>query len=554
MMNKNVGIGLVLLALIIGGGLGWYYFQGSGELRLGGPAYEFATPQPVRVAGFGGLVLEQVDLGDGPVPVVVVPLDFWGGYAALFAANGGAEPNKDSYFYRNHKFAVRIVREDQNLRQLEGFAAGRYHFIWSGMDTLPLLYESLRADRRVLPQVVGLFDWSLGGDGIVVRQSIQKSADLKGKIVLTSMVNAYPFMLLWYLAQVDINPLDVKVVHIDDVQKAFDVFKTNKEIAAWVTWEPYLSGIPQTGSEHHVPDTRMLINSRDASQLIADVLVTRADLIREQPQIVKGMVAGLLHGEQLLRENPAAVYQILARFYQLSGGVTEAREMLAGIHIPNLTEVQMFFNPDNSVGAQKIFYMAQEYYKLLGVLPADASFDADRVIWREGVEEAQRSGRWANQPNRILSTFNRQTALGIGDLESQRVILSNDIKLYFEAQRIDFDLNSERTEIKENMRLLARIAEQLKVLGTASLKLIGHLDTGRVEEFRQKGPQAFVEASSQAKLISKRRAEFVKKVLVERFGVEKDRIITEGRGWDQPLDANDPAANRRVEVQFVSFE
>lgn len=553
-MNKNVFIGLALLILIIGAGLGWYYFQGAGSTPQGSFGYDFAKPEPIRIAGFGGLALEQVDLGDGPVPLVVIPLDFWGGYSALLAANGGSEPNTESYFYKNHRFAVRIVREDQNIRQLEGFASGRYHFIWSGMDTLPLLYEALRSDRRVLPQVVGLFDWSLGGDGIVVRQSVQRSTDLKGKIVLTSMVNAYPFMLLWYLAQVDINPLDVKIVHIDDVQRAFDVFKGNKDIAAWVTWEPYLSNIADSNSEYHVPETRMLINSRDASQLIADVMVTRADLIREQPQIVKGIVAGLFHGEQLLRENPTAIYQILARFYQLPGGAAEARELLEGIHIPNLTEARMFFNPDNSLGAHKIFYMAQEYYKMLGILDTSVSFEAERVIWTEGVEALAANSRWANQPNRILSTFNRQNALGIGDLESQRVILNNDIKLYFEAQRIDFDLNSDRQEIKENLRLLARVSEQLKVLGTASLKLIGHLDTGRVEEFRQKGPQAFVEASSQAKLISKRRAEFVKKVMVERFGVEADRIITEGRGWDQPLDPNDPAANRRVEVQFVSFE
>jgi outer membrane protein OmpA-like peptidoglycan-associated protein len=63
-----------------------------------------------------------------------------------------------------------------------------------------------------------------------------------------------------------------------------------------------------------------------------------------------------------------------------------------------------------------------------------------------------------------------------------------------------------------------------------------------------------VEASAQAKLISKRRAEFVKRVLVEEFKVDPDRIVTEGRGWDQPIDAADPAANRRVEVQFLSFE
>jgi hypothetical protein len=31
-------------------------------------------------------------------------------------------------------------------------------------------------------------------------------------------------------------------------------------------------------------------------------------------------------------------------------------------------------------------------------------------------------------------------------------------------------------------------------------------------------------------------------------------LITEGRGWDSPVDEKNPEANRRVEVQFLSFE
>jgi outer membrane protein OmpA-like peptidoglycan-associated protein len=61
-------------------------------------------------------------------------------------------------------------------------------------------------------------------------------------------------------------------------------------------------------------------------------------------------------------------------------------------------------------------------------------------------------------------------------------------------------------------------------------------------------------ASAQAKLISKRRAEFVKKLLIERYKADPERVITEGRGWDQPIDPAMPDANRRVEVQFLSFE
>ena len=139
-------------------------------------------------------------------------------------------------------------------------------------------------------------------------------------------------------------------------------------------------------------------------------------------------------------------------------------------------------------------------------------------------------------------------------MENQRLVLSNDIRLYFEAQKLDFDQNSDTEEVRQNLRLLGKTSEQMGFLGTTIVKLVGHLDTPRLEDFKAQGPQAFVEASAQAKLISKRRAEFVKKVLLERFKGDSERVITEGRGWDQPINLEDPGANRRVEVQFLSFE
>lgn len=553
-MYKNVLIGLFLLAVIVGGGLGWYYLLGPQGIFGEVAGQQFVVPRPLRLSGFGGLTLGREDLGAGFVPVVTVPLDLWGGYAALLAANGGSEPSRDSFFYREHRFAVRIVREDSNTRQLEGFVAGRYHFIWAGMDALPLLYDALKSDRRVVPQVVGLFDWSLGGDGIVVRDTVQRSADLRGRVVLTSQANPYPFLLLWYLAQVDVDPRQVRVVHLDDTDGAFRLFRDTPDIAAWVTWEPYLSRIPDPRSESHVPNTRLLINSRDVGQLIADVMVTRADLVRDHPAIVRGMVEGLLFGEQILRQNPARVHRILADFYELSGGPEEARALLEGIHIPNLTEAREFFRPENPVGAQKIFYMAHEYYRMLGILDPSLSLSAEQVLHLRPFEEIASGPRYRNQPNRLQNLFVRPAPLDLADLEKQRIVLSGDIKLSFEAQRVDFDLDSKRPEIRENIRLLGKVAEQLRILGGTTLRLIGHLDTSRVEEFRRQGPQAFVEASAQAKLLSKQRAEFVKRVLVQRFGINPARIVTEGRGWDQPVEPWDAAANRRVEVLFVSHE
>ena len=60
-----------------------------------------------------------------------------------------------------------------------------------------MFLDAFRADKRVSPKVLGLFDWSDGGDGILVRSSIKSAADLKGKIIITTSNTPFSFMLLW---------------------------------------------------------------------------------------------------------------------------------------------------------------------------------------------------------------------------------------------------------------------------------------------------------------------------------------------------------------------
>ena len=61
---------------------------------------------------------------------------------------------------------------------------------------LPLFLEGLRKDSRVMPRVYQQVDWSNGGDGIVVRDTIKTMADLRGKtIVLAQNSPSHYFVL-----------------------------------------------------------------------------------------------------------------------------------------------------------------------------------------------------------------------------------------------------------------------------------------------------------------------------------------------------------------------
>jgi len=556
-MNKSVVIGLIILVLVIGGGVA-FKLVSDGTLQSPGSSdtssAEPVTAQKLSIAPASGYTLDTVELDGKQVPVLKVPLDTWGGYAALFAANGGAKPSANSLFYKLGGFGVELVPVEGAQAQLDGFASGRYHILWSSMDSLPLLYDALRTDKRLVPQVIGLFDWSVGGDGILVRSNIKTPKDLKGKKILTSGNTPYNFFLLWLLSQSGMSPSDVSMVYIGDGPEAAKAFAKDKSIDAWVSWEPFLSTLTDPESSDYQKDTRLLISSKDANQLIADIYFTRLDLAREHPEMLQAFVEAMIQGEELFSQNPEPTYALMASFFNLEGGNQEAKDMVRNVHIPNWTESRMFFDLNNPINAYKIFYMAQEYYKNVGSLDQNTSWEAETVINTQFLDALEANSTYSSQLNRVKNSFNKQAAFDIADLESQRVVLNEDLKIYFEAQKLDFDINSSRSEIQENRKILETIAEQMDVLGTTALKLIGHLDTTRVEEFKAQGQQSYIEASAQAKLISKKRAEFIKKLLVEQYGCDADRIYTEGRGWDQPIEGADPAENRRVEVRFIAFE
>jgi NitT/TauT family transport system substrate-binding protein len=555
---KRTLIGILILVIVVGIGIG-YKVLFTGRTAAGGAAVQsgndltFAKAAPVTLPPVSGYQLNTVDLGDGPVPLITVPLDTWGGYAALFAANNGLNPSKDSAFYRRGHFAVQIVREELSVKQIEGFASGKWPIIWTQMDGLPLFLDAFKIDKRVSPKVLGLFDWSDGGDGILVRNSIKSGADLKGKIVVTSSNTPFSFMLLWYLGQNGLTGNDVKVVWIDDGLKALKLFQSNANIAAWVSWTPYITDATDPKSPSYVADARLIISSKDANQVIADCYMVRSDLLQDKPEMMQAFVEAMMEGSQQIS---AKTYSDMATFYSTKDSpvtTADAKAMLDDVHIANFPENKMFFDPNNSIGAYKVFQLSQEYYKQLGALAADASYEPERVLVPKIMAAIDKKGEFASQKNAMANSFNKKASLDINDLENQRVVLKNNVELFFEAQKLDFDITSTSDDIKNNMRLLGEVADQTKFLATTVVKLAGYLDTAKVADFKAQGQQQFIEASAQAKLISKKRAEFVKSVLVSHFGVDADRIITEGKGWDNPI-SDDPTKNRRVEVSFISLE
>jgi hypothetical protein len=116
-------------------------------------------------------------------------LNVWAGWAPIIYANDGFKPGKLWKTSDGTDFRVELVLIDNPIEMRDTYAAGDVHIGWATLDMLPLIVDGFvdrsgnPRDSRVMPRVYQQVDWSNGGDGIVVRESIKTVADLRGKSI-----------------------------------------------------------------------------------------------------------------------------------------------------------------------------------------------------------------------------------------------------------------------------------------------------------------------------------------------------------------------------------
>ncbi len=82
--------------------------------------------------------------------------------------------------------------------------------------------------------------------------------------------------------------------------------------------------------------------------VIADVLTVNGGFAKAHPEVVQGLVHGLLEGNRLLRDSPDQHLGVLAKAFNWSDD--KARTELSRVHLSNLPENLAFFSGTLDVG------------------------------------------------------------------------------------------------------------------------------------------------------------------------------------------------------------
>ncbi len=317
------------------------------------------------------------------VKTIKIPLVTWGGYAALFAANNGPEPKEDSLFYKYGNFKVELVQVEDPSLHLQGFSNGTYDIIWATMDMLPLQYEALATDPRSVPKVIGVFDYSAGGDGIVVRDGIRNASDMIGKKVVVPQYQPSHYFFLWYLNSNGIDPSQVNFVYAEDAIKAKDTYINDRSISVCVTWSPFIYDITDPTKNTYVEGSSLLLTTAidtPAFGVIADVYLTNADFFNNNPEIIRAFTKAMLDGYDLYKADPDKVAGYIAEFFGIPGGIDEVKLMFGDVVIAGRTENGWFFDKNNPKSGYAIMESSLDLYKRDGKLDRNYSINPDDVI------------------------------------------------------------------------------------------------------------------------------------------------------------------------------
>ncbi len=475
---------------------------------------------------------------------ILLELSEYAGYAGLIVANGGLEPNTNSVFFKKHGFKVKItLSEEESWPALN---TGKIAASATTVDVLPLYGRQFQV---VVPAQIG---FSRGADGVVVRKEIKRINNLKGRVLATSQFTEADFFIR-YLAQeagLEINMLSglndtpsadkLNLIYCKDAFAAGDLFlkdvtEGGNLLAGCVTWAPKTTEVAQQSNGK----AAVLATSVNLL-IVADILVVNKGFAQQHPEMIAGLVDGLLEGNRQVRDDQASCLDTVAKAFKWSSA--KAKAELAKVHLSNLPENQAFFSGSiDSAGSYGGIYQSSviSYGNSLIKDPVDG----DRFLELKHLKALTDSGAYKDQKMAIVPI-----RLGGGGTPEDP-LLSKDIRFFFDPNSYALRLDQ-----KDNQKNLEAIKQLLQVSPGSTILLRGHVDNGMVEDFRKKGGESFVrQMALKAVELSKNRAGEIKRLMIERYKIEGARIETVGRGWEEPA-GTDNELNRRVETQWFTLE
>ncbi|MEB3212462.1 MAG: ABC transporter substrate-binding protein [Leptolyngbyaceae bacterium] len=173
-------------------------------------------------------------------------------------------------------------------------------------------------------RIIQVADTSLGGDGILARNSITDLADFKGKEIAVDVGGVSHFFLLQVLKEAGLEAGDISISNLTPDAAAAAYQAGRVDVA--VTYAPFL----QKANEAQ-PDGRVIFDTSQMPTAIVDVYIFSPEFVEQTPDAAQAYVDGIFKGREFLETNKDEALEISAKWLELSP--EEVEQELTGVDL-----------------------------------------------------------------------------------------------------------------------------------------------------------------------------------------------------------------------------
>jgi NitT/TauT family transport system substrate-binding protein len=457
--------------------------------------------------------------------IVRVGVVTWGGYAGGEYFNGGFNASEKSRYFSEYNTLVQFVLNDDFASSRAAWKAGKVDLMWTTVDAFPTEVESL---KEYDPVVVFQSDWSRGGDAIIVRNGINSVKDLKGKKISLALGTPSHSMLLNTLQAGNLQYGDITPIPTDSAVAAATMFKSGQVDAA-VVWSP-----DDEDCIRNVAGSKILVNTKSAGHIIADVFFAKREFVEENKEAVKAVVEGWLRGSAEINTNAAAKTEAIQVLVDgLSIDKDLAAKAIGNARLTTIGDNVNFFNLDGTyagVKGEDLYVKMHKMYTTIDLAPAvipawrNVAYTAIvRSIHLNGAEHAAEGGATFTAPTQAMATAAAYAAKPIS---------------------VTYASGSSRLTQEGMTKIDMEFADVAKQFSHSRIRVEGNTDNvGTVEGVHD----------AQGVALSQRRAQSVVEYLASKYGFDRKRFIAIGHGPYNPMADNETEAGRALNRRTEFF-
>ena len=239
---------------------------------------------------------------------VAIGISGWTGFAPLTLA-------KEAGIFKKNGLDVTINKIPQKDRHL-AIASGAIQCAATTVET----WIVWNANGVATTQIFQL-DKSFGADGMVVKPTIVRIADLKGKTVAADAPGtATYFTLAWMLKKNGLSLKDVTVVNLAPQAAANAMIAGTAQIDAAMTYEPFLSAVRAK------PEAGKIIATTLDYPMVMDTFGCTPKFLAENPKAAQALANSYFQALEMIKAEPQKAFTIMGADVKQTAEAFEASQ------------------------------------------------------------------------------------------------------------------------------------------------------------------------------------------------------------------------------------